>query len=41
VDRILVMRAGEIVQEGSHDQLIGQDGLYRQLYEMQSLLLSK
>jgi len=41
VDRILVMRAGEIVQEGSHDRLIEQDGLYRQLYEMQSLLLAK
>jgi ABC-type multidrug transport system fused ATPase/permease subunit len=41
VDRILVMLGGEIVQEGSHDQLIGRDGLYRQLYEMQSLLLAK
>ncbi|MBE3038040.1 MAG: hypothetical protein IMZ62_04425, partial [Chloroflexi bacterium] len=30
-----------IVQEGSHDELIGRDGLYRQLYEMQSLLLAK
>ena len=41
VDRILVMLAGEIVQEGSHDELIARDGLYRQLYEMQSLLLAK
>jgi ABC-type multidrug transport system fused ATPase/permease subunit len=41
VDRILVMLGGEIVQEGSHDELIGRDGLYRQLYEMQSLLLAK
>jgi ATP-binding cassette subfamily B multidrug efflux pump len=41
VDRILVMHEGEIVQEGNHDQLIGRDGLYRQLYEMQSLLLAK
>jgi len=41
VDRILVMLGGEIVQEGSHDQLIERDGLYRQLYEMQSLLLAK
>jgi ATP-binding cassette subfamily B protein len=40
VDRILVMQGGEIVQEGSHDELITQDGLYRQLYEMQSLLLA-
>jgi ABC-type multidrug transport system fused ATPase/permease subunit len=40
VDRILVMHGGEIVQEGSHDELITHDGLYRQLYEMQSLLLA-
>ena len=41
VDRILVLRHGQIVQEGSHDELISRDGLYRQLYEMQSLLLAK
>ena len=40
-DRILVLLGGEIVQEGRHDELIGRDGLYRQLYEMQSLLLAK
>jgi len=40
VDRILVMHGGELVQEGSHDELITQDGLYRQLYEMQSLMLA-
>jgi ATP-binding cassette subfamily B protein len=40
-DRILVMQAGEIVQEGSHDELVERDGLYRQLYEMQSLMLAK
>ncbi len=40
VDRILVMHGGELVQEGSHDELISQDGLYRQLYEMQSLMLA-
>jgi ATP-binding cassette, subfamily B, multidrug efflux pump len=41
VDRILVMQGGEIVQEGSHDELIERDGLYRQLYEMQSLMLAR
>ena len=41
VDRILVVHAGQIVQEGSHDELVSRDGLYRQLYEMQSLLLAK
>ena len=41
VDRILVLLDGEIVQEGRHDDLVAQDGLYRQLYEMQSLMLAK
>jgi ABC-type multidrug transport system fused ATPase/permease subunit len=41
VDRILVLHAGEVVQEGSHDELVSRDGLYRQLYEMQSLMLAK
>jgi len=41
VDRIFVLQGGEIVQEGRHDDLVARDGLYRQLYEMQSLLLAK
>jgi ATP-binding cassette subfamily B protein len=41
VDRILVLRAGEIVQEGSHGELVRREGLYRQLYEMQSLMLAR
>ena len=41
VDRILVIHGGEIIQEGNHDELVSRDGLYRQLYEMQSLLLAK
>jgi ATP-binding cassette, subfamily B, multidrug efflux pump len=41
VDRILVLLDGEVVQEGRHDELIARDGLYRQLYEMQSLMLAK
>jgi ATP-binding cassette subfamily B protein len=40
-DRILVMQGGEIVQEGSHDELVERDGLCRQLYEMQSLMLAR
>jgi ATP-binding cassette subfamily B protein len=34
-DRILVMEDGEIVQHGTHEELINQDGLYKVLYERQ------
>jgi len=34
-DRILVMNRGEIVEQGTHSELIAQDGLYRQLYDTQ------
>ncbi|MBN8217149.1 MAG: ABC transporter ATP-binding protein [Spirochaetes bacterium] len=40
VDRILVLHQGRLVQEGSHEVLLKQDGLYRQLYEMQALALA-
>ncbi len=34
-DRILVMNAGRLVQQGTHEQLLVQGGLYAQLYETQ------
>lgn len=34
-DRILVLQDGRIVQEGRHDDLVKQPGLYARLYEMQ------
>jgi subfamily B ATP-binding cassette protein MsbA len=34
-DRIVVIEQGEIVQQGSHEELLAQGGLYKQLYEMQ------
>ena len=35
-DMVLVMDQGRIVQSGTHDQLIYQDGIYRSIFEMQS-----
>ncbi len=34
-DRIVVIDQGMIAEEGTHEQLIGQSGLYKKLYEMQ------
>lgn len=34
-DRIAVISGGELVECGTHDQLISQDGIYRQLYSLQ------
>ena len=34
-DQIAVMKAGEIVERGHHDQLIAQRGLYHKLHELQ------
>jgi ABC-type multidrug transport system fused ATPase/permease subunit len=34
-DQILVLNQGELVQRGSHDELVEQDGLYRQLWHAQ------
>ena len=31
-DRVLVFDAGQIIDEGHHDELISRDGLYRDLY---------
>lgn len=34
-NKIIVINNGEIVEQGNHNQLIGQDGLYKKLYNMQ------
>lgn len=35
-DNIVVMQKGEIVEQGNHNQLISQNGVYKKLVEMQS-----
>ncbi len=37
VDRILVLKHGQLVEQGNHDQLLAQDGLYASLYRLQRL----
>ena len=36
-DRICVIQDGRIVEQGSHDQLLTQSGLYNELYQRQFL----
>ena len=36
LDRLIVLEAGKIIEDGSHDQLIEADGLYSQLWKRQS-----
>ncbi|NMA70148.1 MAG: ABC transporter ATP-binding protein, partial [Desulfitobacterium sp.] len=35
VDRIIVLQEGEIVQQGTHWELLEEDGVYKELYETQ------
>ena len=35
-DEIIVMQKGQIVEQGTHTQLIEKDGMYKRLVEMQS-----
>lgn len=37
VDRILVLKKGELVESGTHEALLQQDGLYASLYKLQML----
>ena len=34
-DRILVIHKGEIWEQGTHQELLAQDGLYSRLYDLQ------
>ncbi len=37
VDRIFVLKRGELIESGNHDQLLAKDGLYASLYNLQML----
>jgi ATP-binding cassette, subfamily B, multidrug efflux pump len=37
VDRILVLRQGELIEDGAHQQLLNKNGLYATLYSLQIL----
>jgi ATP-binding cassette subfamily B protein len=37
VDRILVLKRGEVVESGSHEELLAQAGVYASLYQLQML----
>ena len=36
-NRIMVLNDGEIIEFGTHEQLLGRDGVYRRIYETQFL----
>ena len=36
---VVVMDRGEVVQQGSHEELLRQEGLYRRLVEQQQLII--
>jgi ATP-binding cassette subfamily B protein len=35
-DLVVVMDSGRVVEVGTHEQLMGQDGIYREMYELQA-----
>ena len=37
VNRILVLKQGELAEQGSHDELLARGGLYASLYRLQML----
>ena len=36
-DHILVLENGRLVQQGTHEQLMAEDGMYRRIAEIQSM----
>ncbi|MCB0197985.1 MAG: ATP-binding cassette domain-containing protein, partial [Anaerolineae bacterium] len=37
-DKILVLEKGRIIQQGTHRELLAQDGIYRRIYDVQARL---
>ena len=35
-DRIILIQGGKVAEDGSHSELIGRDGIYAKMFEMQS-----
>ncbi len=35
-DQIIVLEKGKIIQHGTHDELVAQDGFYRKIYDLQA-----
>ena len=35
VDNIIVLDGGKIIETGTHEQLLGQNGIYKNLYNVQ------
>jgi len=35
-DRILVLRGGELADQGTHDELLARGGLYAELFSLQA-----
>jgi ABC-type multidrug transport system fused ATPase/permease subunit len=35
-DRINVLHEGRVIEHGSHDQLVAEDGLYAELFTLQA-----
>ncbi len=39
-DQILVFDKGEVVQHGTHEELLSQDGIYKQIFDIQTRIES-
>jgi ATP-binding cassette subfamily B protein len=35
-DRVIVLKEGRVVEEGTHDALLAQNGLYAELFTLQA-----